>query len=138
MSTRSNIRPQPVIGTGSLPFVSGDMSAATITSNPTILQSLTVGSYAYSWAGTSPVGNISVQISNDYSLNPDGTVKNAGTWTTIFFTLNGSSIVNAAPISGNTGNGVIEWSTGTYAIRTLYTKTSGVGTLQVIVNGKVS
>lgn len=138
MSSRSNLRPQAVIGTGSSPVVSGDMSAATITSNPTVLQSLTVGSYTYSWVGTAPVGTVAVQISNDYSLNPNGTVNNAGTWTTIFFTLNGSSVVSSAPVSGGTGNGIIEWTTGAYAIRTVYTKTSGTGTLQAIVNGKVS
>lgn len=130
MSTRSNLRPQPVI-------VDGDMSGD-ITSDPTILQSLTVGAYSYSWSGTSPVGNISVEISNDYALNPDGTVKNAGTWTQIYFTLNGSSVVNEAPVSGNTGTGIIEWSTGAYAIRTKYSRDSGTGTLQSVINGKVT
>lgn len=131
MSTRSNLRPQSVI-------TSGDMSLASLTSAPTILQSLTVGSYTYSWAGTAPVGNISVEISNDYALNTDGSVKIAGTWTAIYFTLNGNSVVNAAPVSGNSGTGVIEWSSGAYAIRTIYTKVSGTGTLQAIFNGKVS
>lgn len=131
MSTRSNLRPQAVI-------TNGDMSQASTTSSVTILQSLTVGSYTYSWAGTTPIGTLSVQISNDYSVNPDGTVKNAGTWNTIFFTLDGATVVNSAPVTGNSGNGVIEWSTGAYAIRTIYTKTSGTGTLQAVVNGKVT
>lgn len=137
MSTRSNLRPQAVIGTGSSPVVSGAMTG-NVTSNPTILQSLTVGSYSYSWTGTSPVGTLAVQISNDYSLTATGQVANAGTWTTIFFTLNGSSVVSSAPVSGNSGNGVIEWSTGCYAIRTVYTFTSGTGTLQAIISGKVA
>lgn len=137
MSTRSNIRPQAVIGTGSNPAVSGDMSAS-ITSNPTILQSLTLGSYSYSWSGTTPVGAISVEISNDYALNPDGTVKNAGTWTAVYVVLNGATTVNSIPLTGNTGEGMVEWSTGAYAIRSKYTRTSGIGTLQVIVNGKVA
>lgn len=137
MSTRSNIRPQAVVGTGSSPAVSGDMSAS-ITSNPTVLNSLTLGSYSYSWSGTAPVGAISVEISNDYSLNPDGTVKNAGTWTAVFVVLNGTTTTNSIPLTGNTGEGMVEWSTGAYAIRSKYTRTSGTGTLQVIVNGKVS
>lgn len=137
MSSRSNLRPQAVIGTGSSPSVSGSM-AASITSNPTVLQSLTVGLYTYSWSGTSPVGAISVQISNDYSLNPNGTVNNTGTWVTIYFTLNGTTVTNSAPLTGNTGEGAIEWTTGAYAIRTVYTRTSGTGTIQAIVNGKVS
>lgn len=132
MSTRSNLQPQPVI-------TNGDMSQATITSAPTILKSLTVGSYAYSWSGTAPVGAISVEVSNDYALDADGrTVKNAGNWIPIYFQLNGGASANSAPVSGNTGKGLIEWSTGANAIRTVYTKTSGLGALQSVVNGKVS
>lgn len=130
MSTRSNLRPQPVI-------VNGDMSQASLTSLVTILQSLTVGSYSYSWAGTSPVGVVSVQISNDYKADGSNVI-NAGTWTTIYFTLNGSTVVNSVPVTGNSGTGIIEWSTGAYAIRTIYTKTSGVGTIQAVINGKVT
>lgn len=131
MSTRSNLRPQSVI-------TNGDMSLASITSAVTILQSLTVGSYSYSWAGSSPIGAVSIQISNDYSVYPSGLVDNQGTWTTIFFTLNGSTVVSSAPVSGGTGEGIIEWSTGAYAIRTIYTKTSGTGLIQAVINGKVS
>lgn len=131
MSSRSSLRPQSVI-------LNGDMSLTSVTSAPTVLNSLTVGSYTYSWSGATPVGTVSVQVSNDYSLKPDGTANNAGTWTTIYFTLNGSTVVNSAPVSGNTGQGIIEWSTGAYAIRTIYTKTSGTGTIQAVVNGKVT
>ncbi len=131
MSSRPRIPPESVI-------TSGDMSAASITSAVTILQSLTLGTYAYSWSGTTPIGNIAIQISNDYALNPDGSVKNAGTWNTVYVVLNGSSTVNAIPVSGNTGNGIVEWSTGAYAIRTVYTKTSGVGTLQCVFAAKVA
>jgi hypothetical protein len=131
VSTRSNIRPQSVI-------LNGDMSLASLTSAVTILQSLTLGSYTYSWSGATPVGTISVEVSNDYSVDATGAVKNAGTWTAVYFTLNGATVVNSAPVSGNTGNGIIEWSTGAYAIRTKYTKGSGTGTLQAVVNGKVA
>lgn len=131
MSSRPNIKQYPVIE-------DGDMSATSITSDPTNLQLLTVGAYTYSWSGTSPVGTISVEVSNDYKpgvmdINP----VNAGTWTPIYFTLNGSTAVNSAPVSGNTGTGVIEFSTGACFIRTVYTKTSGVGTLQAVINCKV-
>lgn len=139
MSTRSSLRPQPVIGIVNSvnSGVSGAMTG-NITSAPTILQSLTNGLYTYSWAGTSPVGTVSVQISNDYSLATSGEVANAGTWTTIFFTLNGSTVVSSAPVTGNTGTGAIEFSTGAYAIRTVYTFASGTGTLQAVIVGKVA
>lgn len=130
MADRPKLSQQPVI-------VDGDMSG-NITSKVTILNQLTVGTYTYSWAGTSPVGAVSVQISNDYALNVNGTVANAGTWVTVYFTLNGSSTVNSAPLTGNSGQGAIEWTTGANAIRTIYTFTSGTGSLQAIFNGKVT
>lgn len=130
MADRPKLSQSPVI-------VNGNMSG-NLTSKPTILNQLTVGTYTYSWSGTSPVGAVSVQISNDYSLNADGTVNNPGTWITAYFTLNGSAVVNSAPVTGNTGEGAIEWSSGANAIRTLYTATSGAGTLQAIFNGKVT
>lgn len=95
-------------------------------------------SYAFSWVGTSPVGTLKVQVSNDFALNPDGSVLNAGTWNTLTFTLNGS-VVSSAPVSGNSGTGFIDIAqTGSYAIRTLFTFTSGIGTLQAWLNGKVA
>ena len=130
MSTRSSLRPEVVIAAASM--------ATNITSTPTVLQSLTLGTYAYSWAGASPVGALAIQISDDYSLNPNGTVNNAGTWNTVYVTLNGSTVTNSIPISGNTGNGIVEWSTGAYAIRTIYTATSGTGALTATIVAKVA
>ncbi len=117
---------------------SGDMSAD-ITSAVSHIPMVTVGSYTYSWSGTTPIGTLSVEISNDYSPGGiEGIPANAGTWTAIYFTLNGSTVVNSAPVSGNSGTGVIEWSTGAAYIRTKYTFTSGTGTLQAYLNGKVA
>jgi hypothetical protein len=130
MSSRPFLKRYPIIE-------DGDMSA-NITSEITILQMLTVGTYAYSWAGTAPVGTVTVEISNDYAIDPAGNVLNAGTWTQIYFTINGSSVVNSAPVTGNTGTGVIEFTTGAYAIRTKYNFTSGTGVLQAVINCKVA
>lgn len=129
MSTRSSLPQQPVI-------TNGDMSQASITSKPTILNLLTVGSYSYSWVGTSPVGTVQLEASNDYSLDATGKVQNAGTWNILPVTYNGTT-VNTVPVTGSTGNGLIDWTTGAYALRTTYLKTSGTGSLQVIFNGKV-
>lgn len=131
MSTRPQIAPDPAI-------VNGDMSAASITSKVSIIQKISMLSYSYSWAGTSPVGTIIVQVSNDYSLNANGTVANAGTWNTLTLNVGGTPATSIA-ITGNTGTGFVDIDqTGAYAIRTVYTKTSGVGTLQAVINGKVS
>lgn len=96
---------------------------------PTILQSLTRVAYSFNWSGTSPVGTVNFQFSNDYALNANGTVQNAGTWTTGPGTF---------ALTGNAGNGFIDIVTGAYAIRCVYTKTSGTGNLTSYVNAKVS
>ena len=130
MSTRTRFSPFPVI-------VNGNM-ASNITSAVTVLQSITKISYQFSWSGTSPVGTIALQLSNDYSLLPNGSVNNAGTWTTATISVNGSPASSVA-ISGNTGNGVIDVSpTATYAARVVYTAASGSGTLNCTIMGKIS
>lgn len=130
MSTRTNLRPTPVITAGNM--------ASNITSLVTILQGISGVSYSLAWTGTTPVGTASVQVSNDYSLNPNGTVDSAGTWTTIFLNVNGTP-ATTIPISGNTGNGFINIADMEgYAIRLIYTAGSGTGTLNATVNGKVS
>ncbi len=112
--------------------------AGSLTSSPTILQSLTKACYTVSWSGTSPVGTISVQGSNDYSINPNGTVLNAGTWNTMTLNVNGTPSTTVA-ITGNTGSGAVDiLETAFYAIRLIYTAGSGVGSLTAIFNGKVS
>ncbi len=124
MSSRPLIQPMPVI-------VNGDMSG-TITSLVTVISNISMMSYAYSWAGTAPVGAIDVQVSDDYSQNADGTVKNAGTW-------NSLPLSPTPSVSGNTGNGLVDIDQlGAYAIRTVYTPGSGTGTLNVVYKGKVS
>lgn len=124
MSSRPQLAPYSVITNGSM--------AGSLTSAVTIIQKLSMISYDISWSGTSPVGVITVQVSNSYSKNADGTVDNAGSWTTL-------DLSEPAAVSGNTGNGFIDIdATAGYAIRLVYTRTSGVGTLNVIVNGKVS
>ena len=134
MSTRTNLRQNPVITNGNM--------SGNITSAVTILQSTTLGSYSLSWAGTSPVGTIKLQASDDFSVFPNGVTNNAGTWTDLplSVSLDDGAIATAfsAPVSGNTGTGYIEWSTGAYALRLVFTATSGTGTLQATFNGKVA
>jgi len=131
LSYRPQNSPYPVI-------LNGDMSQATLTSDVTIIQKVSMMSYGYSWAGSTPVGTISVEVSNDYALNADGTVKNAGTWNVLVLNVGGSPVTSVS-VSGNTGNGFIDIDQlGAYAIRTIYTKGSGTGTLQAIFTGKVA
>lgn len=130
MSSRPLAGPFPAI-------LNGNMSG-NITSKPSLVPNLSMMSYAYSWAGTAPVGAVSIQVSNDYSINPDGSTRNPGTWNTITFSLAGVP-ATSAPVTGSPGNGFIDVdATGAYAIRTVYTATSGTGTLQATFNAKVA
>lgn len=125
MSSRPLLQPMPVI-------TNGDMSTATITSLVTIISNCSMVSYALSWSGTSPVGTISVEVSNDYSQNGQGAVSNAGTWTPL-------TLSAGTSVSGNTGTGFIDIvQSSAYAIRLKYTKTSGTGTLQATLKAKVA
>lgn len=109
----------------------GDMSGS-LTSKITVVQKLSLISYAVSWIGTSPVGVMSVEVSNDYSENADGTVKNAGTWTPL-------PLSSSPAVSGNVDNGMIDIDLqGSYAMRLLYTRTSGTGLMQAVISAKVA
>jgi len=130
MSTRSRIAPYTL---PALDLASSSNSAATL------LQSNTAFSYAILWTGTSPVGTLSLQTSNDYSVDATGKVLNSGTWNTAPLNVNGAYATSIS-ISGNSGNGMIDGlcTTGVNAIRLSYTAGSGTGTMTVIVTAKVA
>lgn len=128
--------PQIVIPNALGSPANGNSMATNITSSPTIVQDMYAGSYGLVWTGTSPVGTVSVQGSNDFSLNAEGAVAVAGTWNTLTLNYQGSA-VTTIPITGNSGNGLIDiTATGIYAIRLIYTAGSGVGSLTVTFNAK--
>lgn len=129
MSNRPYKGPALVITAGAM--------AADITSLPTLLPQLTKGSYEVTWTGGStPIGLLSLEGSDSYSLNPDGSVRNAGTWTTMPVTVNGV-VTSTIAVSGNSGSILIDWTTGLNAIRVFYDATSGSGTMTALINAKV-
>ena len=112
--------------------------AGNLVSAATVIQKLSMVGYSLTWSGVTPVGTVSVQCSNDYSLFPNGKINNPGSWSTLTV-LYGGAQVTVVPVTGNTCNGFIDIdSLSAYAVRLIYTAGSGTGTLQVIVNGKVS
>lgn len=116
--------------------VNGNSMAVNITSQASISPVMGRISYQAVWSGTSPVGTISIQGSNDYVLSSTGAVLNAGSWDTLTISYLGSP-VQSVPVTGNTGNGIIDiTTTGIYATRLVYTATSGTGSLTVTVFGK--
>ncbi len=108
--------------------------SGSITGPASIIQILPGISYSLVWTGT-PTGTFAVQVSNDYSENTNGTVKNAGTWST----LPTSSFQGTYPVpAGSGGNGMLDVCvTNVYAIRLVYTRVSGSGQLTVIPCSKV-
>lgn len=124
MASRPIFTPFSVITNGNM--------ATSLTSAVTIIQNLSMISYDISWSGSSPVGVMSVQVSNTYTQNADGTVRNAGNWTTL-------TLSTTPTVSGNTGNGGIDVdATGFYAMRLVYTRTSGTGTMNATIAAKVA
>lgn len=128
MSSRPILKPFSVV-------TNGDMSAD-IESEITIIQMISYISFTLSWTG-SPVGNFSVEVSNDYSVDSAGNVKNAGTWVPLTFLVNGSAVSTVAA-GGAAGTGFFDIDgVAAYAIRLVYDATSGSGTLNATVCGKV-
>ncbi len=124
MSSRPLTTPFPVITNGNM--------AGSLTSAVTVISNITMMSYSYSWAGSSPVGTIVVEVSDDYSQNADGTVRNSGTW-------NELPLSDTTDVSGATGAGFIDIDQlGAHAIRTRYIRSSGTGSMQVTFKGKVA
>ncbi len=123
MSSRPQLNPEAVI-------VAGDMSGS-LTSDVTIIQKISYISYSLVFTGT-PTGTFNVQVSNDYSQNADGTVKNAGNWVSLVL----SATTTA---TGSAGTGFIDIDgCAAYAMRLIYTVGSGSGTLNATVAGKVA
>jgi len=116
------------------PLLNAVSMASDITSLPTIIQRLPGISYDIAWTGT-PTGTFQIQVSNTVTLNLDGTLQNAGNWTT----LPTSSFSGTYPVpAGSTSNGFIDVvGTEAYAVRIKYTRSSGTGTLTVLAAAKV-
>lgn len=124
MSSRPILAPFNVVTNGSM--------ATQIISIVTVIQNLSLVSYACSWTGASPVGTVTVQVSNDYSQNGAGQVLNPGTWNTL-------PLSAPTGVSGNTGNGFIDIDANAgYALRFVYTPASGTGTMNVVIDAKVA
>lgn len=128
MSSRPILTPKAVVGGDS--GISGSM-AADIHSLVTVIQNVSYISYTLVFSGT-PTGEFTVEVSNDYSQNKDGTVRNPGNWVPLTLSANTDA-------TGSAGTGFIDIDgCAAYAMRLTYTRTSGTGSLIATVAGKVS
>ena len=116
------------------PIINAASMATNIVGPATVIQRLPGISYDLKWTG-SPVGTFSVEVSNTYSQNADGSVANAGNWTV----LPTSSFSGTYPVpAGSAANGFLDvMGTEAYAVRLVYNSTSGTGSLTVVACAKV-
>jgi hypothetical protein len=144
MAWRPQIDPYIVLPNEQGSPANNNSMAGNLISAPSIVGKLSMISYACVWTGSSPVGTISIEASDDFEYGPEGanSILNPGTWNVMpvsYYNGFTTSTVTTIPISGNTGNGMIDIApTGIYAIRLIYTATSGTGNLTVTVSAKVS
>lgn len=130
MSSRPLLAPQSVI-------TNGDMTT-TLTSLPTVIQNVSMPSYALSWTSSSISGKAAIQVSNDFSTGSPNKAANAGTWTTVPLSVNGST-VQYVTINTDNSTAFIDLALlSAYAVRLVYSPTSGTGTLQAVISGKSS
>lgn len=107
------------------------MSQSSITSAVTSILNMDNIGIEFTWSGTSPVGTCSVEVSIDYAQDGQGNVTNSGTWTAL-------TISPTLSVSGNSGSIYVDINQISAPwIRSKYTKTSGTGTLQCYIAGKM-
>lgn len=122
MSDRPFMKPHSVLTAASM--------ATSLTSEVTILNQKSGAGYDLKWTGA-PVGTFSVEISNTVTLDAEGNVNSPGAWTPVTL----SSPITA---SGSPDNAFINLAgLECYACRLVYTRTSGTGTLDAVICGKV-
>lgn len=118
--------------------IDGDMSTATITSTVSSIAFLDDIGLQFNWTG-SPVGTFAIQVSADYAQDAQGNVQNTGNWVPLTLTYwNGAAFVTATSLPTSVGSPIYldlallsaPW------IRTVYTKTSGTGTLNSFITAK--
>jgi len=116
-------------------ITTGDMSQATLTSAVTAIEFLDNIGYQINFTG-SPVGTFSVQISADYDQDQNGNVINAGQWITVPVQQNGTSYTLIPTSLGSPMFLDLNQLSAPF-IRLIYTKTSGTGTVNAFVCGKM-
>ena len=116
------------------PIINAVSMATNITGPATIILRIPGISYDILWTGT-PTGTFSVEVSNTFAIANNGATINAGNWTA----LPTSSFTGNYPVpSGSAGNGFLDVvGTEAYAVRLIYTASSGSGLLTVVACAKV-
>lgn len=121
MARKNTIPAFPMFGASGV-----DMSVASTTSAITNVENTDNIGIVLNWSGSSPVGTMTVDCSNDYDVQSPA----AAHWVSLDF---GSAI----SVSGNTGSSIININQLPYTwLRAVYTKGSGTGTLTAKLSSK--
>jgi len=116
---------------------SGDMSQTSIASDPWSMDQMKGFAVQPIWTGSSPVGTITIQGSNDDGGTSGGNPPVITNWTTVSFKDNTGATVSSFSVSGNSGNTMIQDDAQYYRwARLVYTKGSGTGTLSARLEAK--
>lgn len=111
-------------------ITSGNMASASITSTVSNIQHLDNIGIQLQWTGV-PVGTFAIQVSADYAQDIEGNVTNTGTWTTL-------TLGPGISAAGSADNAYVDLNQlSSPWIRVVYTKTSGTGTLNGYIVGKM-
>lgn len=108
----------------------GNMSLASITSNPTNIAYMDNIVVQLNFTGT-PVGTFEIQVSIDYEQDDQGNVLNTGNWTALALSPNPAAAGSAATIFLDLNQMGSMW------VRVKYTRTSGTGTLNAFIAAKM-
>lgn len=111
-------------------IVNGDMSQTSVTSAVTCIQFLDNIGLQLNFTGV-PVGTFAVQVSADYAQDAMGNVTNAGNWIAITLPIPPAASGSPDKIGIDLNQIAFPW------IRVVYTKTSGTGTLNGFITGKM-
>lgn len=117
----------------------GNMALTSITSPVTAIEQLDNLGVQFNWTG-SPVGTFQVQVSADYAQDTQGNVTNTGNWVAVplNYLLSGVS-TSATTVPTSAGSPIYLDLNQLSApwMRSVYTKSSGTGSVDMWVTGKM-
>lgn len=111
-------------------IISGASMGANVTSAVTNIEHLDNIGIQFNFSGT-PTGTFQVQVSADYAQDMNGNVQNAGNWVPLALPSNPVASGSAGVVYIDMTQLSAPW------IRAVYTKTSGTGTLDAFIVGKM-
>ena len=116
-------------------IVSGQSTASNYTSAPYSVLDIDVQSVQIDYTG-SPSGTFKIQGSLNCNVDSLGNILAAGTWSDLYFSVNGASPAASVAVPSNASPIIFDmYGSGVPYIRVVYTG-SGTGTFTAVISGK--